>query len=257
MITRNKAKLISALRIPKYRKKHGLFVAEGTKLILELLQSTFGIDEIYATSDWIKQHREAFRHADHLVVRVEQKDIDAVSSLSTPPDVLAIINMPEGEIEPIHFSSTPTIMLDGINDPGNLGSIIRSADWFGIPQIVCSENTVDAYHPKVVQASMGSIFRLRIYEADLVKVLRNKPDGVPVYGAFMDGTNIHQTRLDPTGIYIIGSESHGISNELSSLINERIAIPRHNSPGKTSETESLNAAVAAAIILAEMRRAEQ
>jgi RNA methyltransferase, TrmH family len=257
MITRNKAKLISALRIPKYRKKHGLFIAEGTKLILELLQSTFGIDEIYATSDWIKQYRETFRHVDHLVIRVEQKDIDAVSSLSTAPEVMAIVNMPHREKEPIHFSGIPTIMLDGINDPGNLGSIIRSADWFGIPQIVCSQNTVDAYHPKVVQASMGSIFRLRIYEADLIKVLRNKPKNIPVYGAFMEGISIHQSPLNPHGIYIIGSESHGISAEISKHIHQRIAIPSFNFAGKRSETESLNAAVAAAIILAEMRRTEQ
>jgi RNA methyltransferase, TrmH family len=257
MITRNKAKLINALRIPKYRKKYGLFVAEGTKLILELLQSDFGIDEIYATSDWIKQHREAFRHVDHLVIRVEQKDIDAVSSLSTPPNVMAIINIPEREIKPVLFSDAPTIMLDGINDPGNLGSIIRSADWFGIPQIVCSENTVDAYHPKVVQASMGSIFRLRIYEADLMKVLSSKAEDIPAYGAFMDGKNIHHTHLNPNGIYIIGSESHGISPELTKLINHRIAIPRYSRDDKSFETESLNAAVAAAIILAEMRRTEQ
>ncbi len=211
MITRNKAKLISALRIPKYRKKHGLFVAEGTKLILELLESTFGIDEIYATSDWIKQHREAFRHVDHLVIRVEQKDIDTVSSLSTAPEVMAIVNMPDRKNEPIRFSGIPTIMLDGINDPGNLAALSARPTGLAFPRLFAAKTQWTPNHPKVVQASMGSIFRLRIYEADLIKVLQNKAEMSQFMGPLWMA-KAYINLIKSHGIYIIGSESHGISS---------------------------------------------
>jgi RNA methyltransferase, TrmH family len=256
MITRNKAKLINSLRIPKYRKKHGLFVAEGTKLVLELLKSDFGIYEIYATSDWIAAYRESFRQVDNLVVNVEQQAIDELSSLSTPPSVLALIELPELRFHPAMLAGATTLMLDGINDPGNLGSIIRSADWFGIDQIVCSSNTVDVYHPKVVQATMGSIFRKDVYEAELVAALASRPENIDVYGAFMDGVSIYETQLKSGAIYIIGSESHGISSEVESFVDHRITIPRFAGNTGTNETESLNAAVATAIIIAELRRPE-
>ncbi len=257
MITRNKAKLISSLRLGKYRKKHGLFIAEGTKMVLELLQSRFDIYEIYATSGWMLRYREAIRHVDHLIVGVSQKDIDAVSGLSTPPDVLAVIELPERPLNPEVLIGATTLMLDGINDPGNLGSIIRSADWFGVHQLVCSKNTVDVFHPKVVQATMGSVFRKLVYQAELEELLAVLPENIPVYGAFMVGTSIYETPMIPEAIYLIGSESHGISHEVGKYVTHRITIPRYKSAAETAETESLNAAVAASIIMAEMRRVEQ
>jgi TrmH family RNA methyltransferase len=169
---------------------------------------------------------------------------------------MALIEMPQLKFDASMLAGSITLMLDGINDPGNLGSIIRSADWFGIDQIVCSLNTVDVFHPKVVQATMGSVFRMNVYETDLVRALSAHSADIEVYGAFMDGASIYQTRLNTAAIYIIGSESHGISQAVAGYVDHRVSIPRFAADTGTSETESLNAAVAAAIILAEIHRPE-
>lgn len=256
MISRNKAKLIHSLRLGKFRKKHRLFVAEGTKMILELLNSDFQLEELFATDDWASRHADAIKPVEKNISYVSQKDLDGLSKLSTAPDVLALIAAPQKVFQPAMLKGKTTLLLDGINDPGNMGTIIRSADWFGVSQVVCSENSVDPYHPKVVQATMGSIFRINVFETNLSALLDEVADSFPVYGAFLDGSSIWETALVREAIYIIGSESHGISQPVEKYIQKRIMIPQACRTDRTNTAESLNAAVAAAIILAEIGRTE-
>lgn len=256
MITRKNSKLIQSLRHGKFRKKHRLFVAEGTKMVLELLRSDFQLEALYATSGWVQRHAAAIKPVESKLYQVSQKDLDSLSNLATPPDVLAVIAIPGEVFHAESLRGKTTLVLDGINDPGNMGTIIRTADWFGVNQVLCSQNSVDPYHPKVVQATMGSLFRLSIFETDLLSILAEAADDLPVYGAFLDGSSIWETRLIKEAIYIIGSESHGISLPVARFVGKRIMIPQPACKNNATRVESLNAAVASAIILAEMQRTE-
>ncbi len=251
MVSKNKMKLIKALRHNKYRKLHGLFIAEGHKVVYELLGSNFKAVEIIATTAWIEEHSKLLQGKDVNLSPASQAEIDSLSSLSTPPNVLALIALPDKTSENSLNTKGPMLMLDGINDPGNMGSIIRSADWFGIETIICSPNCVDPFNPKVVQATMGSVFRVKVIEADLPIYLANNALGKNIYGTFLSGKSIYNTVLDPAGIFIVGSESHGISGEVAAFVSERITIPSFG-----NKAESLNASVATAILLSEMRRGE-
>lgn len=252
MLSKNQLKLIKSLRLQKYRLEEMLFVAEGIKLVDELLRSDFGIHQIFATSEWISAgHLPQNRYLVE-IVEISQAELDRISVLSTPNQVLALAQIPA-------FSQLPKIKgewvlaLDQIRDPGNLGTIIRTADWFGIDRIVAANSSVDVWNPKVVQASMGSVFRMPVHYTDLELFLAENYKEVPVYGTLLEGISLSDVELKPDGIVVIGNESHGISDKLKPYISSKITIPAAGI-GVSGRAESLNASIATAIICYEIRR---
>ncbi len=250
MISRNQIKHLNSLRLNKYRKIHREFIAEGNKLVLDLLDSDLNIRSIFATSKWLESNCSVFGDKSIIVTDITANELKKISNLTTANEVIAVVEIPERETDITSITNEFVIMLDGIRDPGNLGTIIRIADWFGVSSIICSEDSVDVYNPKVVQASMGSIARVKLYYEDLRDFLEKIPSNTKIFGTFMDGENLSEKKLTGKGIIIIGSEANGISEELFPFINERISIPGF-SPGKA---ESLNAAVACGIVCYEFRR---
>ncbi len=244
MITKNTIKTIASLKQQKFRKEQGLFVVEGRKMVEELLSSDFETVGLYATEAFLSGH-PAFAGAEPVsTVQMEQ-----MSGLDTPPGILAVAKIPtQGEIR---TSSRFVLALDGIANPGNMGTLIRTAEWFGIGDIVCSPDCVEIWNPKVVQATMGSLFRVKVWEADLPPyLLQARSEGKAIYGALLEGENLFGMREKPEGIIVIGSESHGIRAEVLPCITHPVTIPRVGD----SVTESLNAAVAGGIIMAELTR---
>ena len=246
-MTKNYIKEIQALKQTKGRKERGVFAVEGNKLVEELIDSRFRVNNIFATEAWIEKNPVlAKKIADYEII--SPKQMEQISNFVTPPGVFATAMMPKYKIEPKDTESQLIVMLDGINDPGNLGTIIRTADWFGIKKIVISEDTCDPWQPKAIQSTMGSIFRMQIVETDVVKFLKEVK--TPVFGALMQGKNVYHTHIHNKGVVIIGSESHGIRENVMPFVSCPINIPR----AEGSLTESLNASVAAGIILSEVFR---
>jgi len=238
MLTKSQIKLITSLKQKKFRIQHQLFVVEGVKVVQEFLNSNYELVAIFAVEDRYSQYNQKF-------TLVDSKELAKISGFSTPNKVLATFKIPS----PLTVNwSFLTVALDGINDPGNLGTIIRLCDWFGIEDLVCSEDTVDCYNPKVVQASMGSHTRVDITYVDLKKTLSTVSNCM---GTFMDGISIYNQTLPKTGVIVLGNEANGISEDIESLIDLRLSIPRF---GKLKQTESLNVANAAAIVLSEFKR---
>lgn len=240
MVSKNQIKLISSLQQKKYRITHQLFFAEGVKVIQELLESNFELDHLYTTQNDF----EAVLFSKKTLVH--ETDLKKISALATPNTCLAVFKMP---VEKKVKESGLIVALDSIRDPGNLGTILRLCDWFGVEQLLCSKETVDIYNPKVVQATMGSIARVNVSYVDLNEFILETQ--LPVFGTFMDGLNIYKTSLPREGIIIMGNEANGISEELEKVIENRLSIPRF---GEVQKTESLNVATATAIILSEFRR---
>lgn len=239
MLSKNQIKLITSLSQKKFRLQHKLFFAEGVKTINELLNSKFKLHQLYTTT-------LDFNVSDVLQTKTTPNELKKISALKTPNTALALFEMPKEQ--GINFDNL-VVALDNVRDPGNLGTIIRLCDWFGIKDLICNTETVDCYNPKVIQATMGSIARVNIVYKDLDTVLRDRE--VMSFGAFMDGENVYQSDLPNKGVLVLGNEANGIQNELESLISKRISIPRF---GDLQETESLNVANAAAILLSEFRR---
>ena len=239
MLSKNKIKLITSLKQKKYRQQHQLFVAEGIKTVTELLHSNLQLHELYTTTLEIGV-------SDDLKTEITEGELKKISFLTTPNQVLAVFKIPEAR--PIDFNNL-VLVLDNIRDPGNLGTIIRLCDWYGIKDLVCSRETVDCYNPKVVQATMGSITRVNISYVNLSETISNKK--LDIFGTFMDGKNVYQTPLTHSGILVLGNEANGISDEIASFVTSRIAIPRF---GDLKQTESLNVATATAIFLSEFKR---
>ena len=248
-MTKNEIKTIQSLKQARNRRELGLFAVEGTKLIEELLTSSFIVENIFATEAWIEKNAQfatTLRYEN-----VSGKQMEQMSGMVTPPGILAIARIPRYDIIPEDAKNNIIIALDGINDPGNLGTIIRTADWFGIKNIVCSHDTADYWQQKTIQSAMGSIFRTKIIDCELISFLSKvKSLNIPIFGALMQGKNIFSKETPQNGIIVIGSESHGIKQETLPFITDPIHIPHING----SKTESLNAAVAAAIIMAEFSR---
>lgn len=240
MVSKNQIKLITSLQQKKYRISNQLFFAEGVKVIQELLQSNFELEHLYTTQFDFEEVSTAKKSLIH------ENDLKKISVLSTPNSCLAIFKIPE---EKQIVDSGLIIALDDIRDPGNLGTILRLCDWFGIKQVVCSKETVDIYNPKVVQATMGSITRVHVAYVDLVEYISKT--NLPVFGTFMDGENVYNSSLPQEGIIVMGNEANGISEGIEKLIKNRISIPRF---GDLQKTESLNVATATAIILSEFKR---
>ena len=238
-ISKNQLKTITSLSQKKYRQQHNLFVAEGVKVVQELLQSSLELVKLYATDDFVIDD-------DSKLEKISPKDLQKISNLKTPNKVLGIFKIPDEK--PLQEKGL-ILALDTINDPGNLGTIIRLCDWFGITQLICSKETVDCYNPKVVQSSMGSLTRVSIKYIDLKSFL--KETNLPIFIADMDGENVYKTDLPKEAILVMGNEANGVSDEIKGLIKNKISIPRF---GKLQETESLNVATATAILLSEFRR---
>ena len=246
-MTKNDVKEIQALKQSKGRKERGIFAVEGNKLVEELLKSNFKVNNIFVTETWVEKNSVfAKKIVDYEIVT--SKQMEQISNFVTPPGIFATAMMPKHKIEPKDTDNQLVLLLDGINDPGNLGTIIRTADWFGIKKIVISEDTCDPWQPKVIQSTMGSIFRMQIVETDVVKFL--KEVNTPVFGALMHGKNVYHTHINNKGVVIIGSESHGIRENVMPFVSCPINIPR----AESSQTESLNASVAAGIIISEIFR---
>jgi len=238
MITKNQIKYIRGLSLKKNRIKEQCFVVEGEKCLAELLNSSFQVVELFALKDWIDENKSVF---DKIQV-VNPKELERISNLKSPNKVLAVVKMKEQEI--IQQESAVTLVLDDINDPGNLGTIIRMCDWFGVKQIICSENTVDIYNPKVVQSTMGSLFRTHVRYTDLSTYLAKVT--TPVYGAYMDGKNVKDIKVNHKTHLVIGNEANGISEKVERYISKKVAIKNIG-----GNTESLNVAVATSILLHE------
>ena len=249
MISKNTIKIINSLRVKKYRNEAGLFIAEGDKLVEDILVSSLRIKTLFYTSDW-----ESSADIDFESVLISTDEMKKISGLSSPSNVLALILIPENHYSPQELSGKLTIALDEIQDPGNLGTIIRLANWFGIDTILCSEDTVDAYSPKVIQSCMGAISKVTVVYCDLYETLQDlkKKNGLPVYGTFMEGSNIYAEELNSNGVIVMGNEGNGISPQIEKLVTHKIHIPSYATDNST--VESLNVAMAAAIVCSEFRR---
>ncbi|MGB1309461.1 MAG: TrmH family RNA methyltransferase [Oceanihabitans sp.] len=238
MLTKSQIKLITRLKQKKYRQQEGLFVAEGIKTIQELLQSSLELFQLFTTQTFkIDAKKETI---------ITEKELKTISFLTSPNQALAVFKIPmEKEID----TKALIVALDAVRDPGNLGTIIRLCDWFGIKDLVCNLETVDCYNPKVIQATMGSITRVNVTYLDLQAFL--KDTALVTFGAFMDGENVYTKQLPESGVLILGNEANGISKVIEQQVKERIAVPRF---GNLQATESLNVATATAILLSEFRR---
>jgi len=240
MVSKNQIKLISGLHQKKQRSTHQLFFAEGVKVIQELLQSNFELEHLYTTQNDFETVESSKR------TLINEQELKKISALTTPNSCLAVFKIP---VENKIIETGLILALDNIRDPGNLGTILRLCDWFGIKQIICSKETVDIYNPKVVQATMGSIARVNVNYVDLETFLSQTE--LPVFGTFMNGDNIYQSALPQNGIIIMGNEANGISTEIEKMVKIRLTIPRF---GELQKTESLNVATATGIILSEFKR---
>jgi TrmH family RNA methyltransferase len=239
MVSKNQIKLINSLQQKKYRKLHNLFIAEGKKVIQELLDAQFSLAYLFVTKADLFDTNPA-------ATLISDNELKKITALTTANDCLAVF-----EIKETNFKQTSglELALDNIKDPGNMGTIIRLCDWFGISKIICSEETVDIYNPKVVQATMGSLARVQVEYANLAAYL--KATDLEIFGTFMDGENIYKKELPTSGILVMGNEANGISSEIENLITQKISIPRF---GNLQQTESLNVATATAIFLSEFKR---
>ena len=242
MISKAQVKLVRQLEMKKHRQCEGLFVAEGPKVVGDLIAVGFSPRQLFATAEWLNSNLLQCPYQE-----VSNDELCTLSFLQHPQHVLAIFPLPHNQSFINRHSSSIILALDGIQDPGNLGTIIRIADWFGIDSIVCSTDTADAWSPKVVQATMGSIARVSIVYTDLKKYLNHAT--LPIYGTLLDGDNIYQQELPNEAIIVMGNEGNGISPEIRQLVTHRLLIPPFR-PG----AESLNVAIATAITCSEFRR---
>ncbi len=245
MITNSTCNMVRSLDERKWRRREGAFKAEGSKCVLDTL-AHFSVRALYATDEWIAAHDTCGTDAQPAT----RGELRKMSSLVTPPEVIAVYDIPVRDLDPEAARRGLVLALDTIQDPGNLGTIIRVADWFGITDIICSRETADCYSPKVIQATMGAISRVRVHYCDLPATIAML--GAPaVYGTFLDGDDIGTATLGDIGIIVTGNEGNGISPEVEAVVTHRLLIPSYPRGRQTSE--SLNAAIATAITLAKFR----
>ena len=237
MLTKNNAKFIKSLQLKKYRQKETLFIVEGEKNTVELLRSNYEIQQIVCSQAFLSKYEQLVKQHTAELIIAEPKQIQQLGTYKTNEQAVAIVKEPKEKKE---IGSGFQILLDDIRDPGNLGTIIRIADWYGIKQVICSETTAEFFNPKTISASMGSIFRTDLIRTDLALLLKSRQK--KSYGALLDGKNIHQIKFPKEGYILIGNESNGIKEELIPLVDEAITIPR------LGAAESLNAAIATGII---------
>lgn len=249
MISKNKIKYIRSLELKKNRISERIFVAEGNKLVADMLPF-YTCKLLLAKPNWMATQGDI--PAEELLV-ADEDDIRKASFLKNPQDVLALFHYPEWNLEEADPRKDLVLLLDGIQDPGNLGTIVRLADWFGIEHIVCSTDTADVFNPKTVQATMGALAHVKVHYTELAEYIRHgKGNNVPVYGTFLDGDNLYGRSLTKNGLLIMGNEGNGVRPEIASLADERLYIP--NYPQGRETAESLNVAIATAILCSEFRR---
>ncbi len=245
MISKAQIKFIQSLHAKKNRLEQSLFIVEGVKIVNELLLSNrFKIHSLYYTKAFDDKSLKTAMNA----YEVDEKTLAQISTLQTPNQVLAIVHFNE-DAPFVWEENKKYIALDNIQDPGNLGTIIRTAEWFGIDTIICSKQCVEYTNPKVIMSSMGSFLRVKIYYLDLIEIFESKPN-IALIGAFLEGENLYETTLNNAGVLVIGSESHGISKDVSEYIQKKVKVPNFGA------AESLNASIAHAVILSEWKRQE-
>ena len=245
MIGKGKISSITRLHQKKFRDESGLFIVEGIKSVDDLLRSSFAVQEVLASADWIRDHGSELSPAIE-VIEVSPAEMERLSAWKNPQPVLAMAQIPKREESDIQ-KDQPLLILDDLRDPGNMGTIIRTADWFGIRQIVCSKTTVELYNPKVIQATMGSFTRVKVYYVDLECFIDKNLQDRRVLGAFLEGSPVQKFSFKPSDVIVIGNEANGITASVAQKINTKILI---DSPVKDSDkAESLNASVAAAILM--------
>ena len=239
---------VRSLAEKRVRDQERLFVAEGSKLTEEILASKFVVRRIYTTRHDLKGKN---------IEVVDQREMERISQLKTANDTLAVVEQPNHKLSLANLHGKLTIALDGVQNPGNLGTIIRLADWFGVEDIICSRDTADCFNPKVIQATMGAILRVRVHYTDNLPALLQEAhrEGLNIYGTLLDGGNIYDERLDASGIIVMGNEGRGITDETRNVLTHRLLIPPYPADAPTSE--SLNVAMATGIILAEFRRQQR
>jgi RNA methyltransferase, TrmH family len=245
MITKNQIKYINSLQQKKFRVENQSFVVEGAKSVLELLRSDFETELLFVTDEFFEQHQNLLQAFHIQAIIVNQTDLEKAGSFSSNNAALAVVKTKENE-ELLVKENEFALILDDIRDPGNLGTIIRVADWYGIHKIICSHSTVDFYNPKVISATMGSFTRSNLYYVDIEDFI--KKQSVNIYGTLLNGNNIHQTKFAESGYIVIGNEANGISPAIEQLITHKITIPRFG------QAESLNAGIATAVVLDNLRR---
>ncbi|KPK86322.1 MAG: hypothetical protein AMS27_05315 [Bacteroides sp. SM23_62_1] len=258
MLSKAQIKLIRSLKHKKFRDKHNLFVVEGEKVAGELLldagneNSIYAVHSLYASSGWIRQNREILS-GKFPVFEITMEDLEQISFLSTPRNVMMLIKIREMIFNPGFLQGKLTLVIDTVQDPGNLGTIIRIAHWYGIPNIICSMTSADLYNPKTIQATMGSFLSVRVFYTDLYGFLKDcySTTSIPIYGTFLSGSNIYTCELASEGLIVLGNESKGISEELIPFIHTWLSIPAFPVQDKP---DSLNVAQAAAIVCSEFRR---
>lgn len=250
MISKNRIKYVRSLEMKKYRKAEGVFVAEGHKLVGDLL-GAFPCVYVAATQEWMDSHAHELKGVEMDIVTDEE--LRRVSLMETPQQVLAVFRQRIDEVDVNRVVGEELCLaLDDVQNPGNVGTIIRLADWFGIEHIFCSRGCADLYNPKTVQATMGAMARVQVHEVDLPQMLSSLPKGTPVYGTFLDGENLYDKSLENRGLIIMGNEGKGVSADVETHVTERLYIP--NYPAGRETSESLNVAIATAIVCAEFRR---
>jgi TrmH family RNA methyltransferase len=245
MLSKSQISLLQSLQHKKFRREHGLFLVEGYKSVTEFINSAYQIEAVYYTPAIAPKLLKLSQKMNSLEISLTI--IEKISSLKTPPDVIAVVKIPQWPV--LNYNTLNkkfSIVLDGIQDPGNMGTIIRTADWFGIDHIICSEDSVEVYNPKVVQATMGSLSRVNVHYTDLVAVL--SAIKLPVFGALLDGKNIYDTNFGTEGLIIMGNEGNGLRPEVKQLVSQAVTIPR------AGNAESLNVAIATAIFCSEINR---
>ncbi|WP_028980212.1 TrmH family RNA methyltransferase [Sporocytophaga myxococcoides] len=248
MISRNKQKLIKSLQIKKYRKLHQMFLVEGAINVKELLESDFKIEHLFVTSQFFEENEALIKSSLVTFEYTDEKELTEVGTLESNNAALAVVRMKEEQALKVNKGEF-VLILDEVRDPGNLGTLIRIADWYGISKVICSEQCAEHYNPKVISATKGSFIRVKMHYCDLKIYLKDlNLAGVKVFGAFLNGENIHKVSFPETGAILLGNEASGINEDLESFVTDKITIPRFGG------AESLNVAVASAVILDNVRR---
>ncbi|MDR1761096.1 MAG: RNA methyltransferase [Bacteroidales bacterium] len=251
-LSKAKISLIKSLSIKKYRQEHRLFIAEGTKIVNEILKSNLKIRYLIRTEDW------AFNKTsiDFEDIITAENEINKISNLKTTSHVIAIAEIPDYNLNISFLKNKLTVVIDNIQDPGNLGTIIRICDWFGIENIICSNGSVDIYNPKAIQATMGSFLRVKVFYEDLQNFIKEYKNitGNCCYGTFLEGENIYKIPEKDNGLIVFGNEGQGISKEIEKIVDKKIMIPPFNE--NSEHSESLNISTATAIICSEFRRTQ-
>lgn len=255
MITKAQLQHIRSLQQGKFRELHGEFIAEGCKLIDELLHSSYTPMRLCAVKEWWEENDEQLITSKVERIEVSPAELERISALSTPNRVLGVFKKPADQAPPVIKPDELVLVLDDIRDPGNLGTMVRIADWFGIDKVVCSTSTVDLYNPKTVQSTMGSLTRVGVYYCDLISWINNLDPACRAFATTLDGEDLNTLALPQGGLILIGSESHGLSEALIQRAHQKIMIPRYaHVADVTGRAESLNASVSAAILCAAFRR---